>query len=111
MTREEWLHVKDVTAAALEQPEAARAAFIGHSCGGDEPLEREVRSLLASAISASPLFETPVFATATAASVIANVTRISPTRAGARLGACEAGVGAGERVAVSRVHRHVGPTH
>jgi serine/threonine protein kinase len=87
MTREEWLRVKDVTAAALEQPEAARAGFVAHTCEGDEPLEREVRSLLASAISASPLFETPVFATATAASVIADATRISSTRPGARLGA------------------------
>src|SRR5213075_2736991 len=38
-------------------------------------------------ISASPLFETPVFATATAASVIANATHASSTRTGARLGA------------------------
>src|SRR6266550_7912753 len=87
MTRDEWLRVKQITAAALEEPEAARAAFVAHACGGDEPLEREVRSLLASAISASPLFETPVFATATAASVIANATQVSSTRTGARLGA------------------------
>jgi len=45
MTREDWLRVKTITAAALEQPEARRLGFVTDACAGDQPLE-EVRSLL-----------------------------------------------------------------
>ena len=86
MTREDWIRVKTITAAALEQPEAARADFVADACAGEEPLEREVRSLLSSAISASPLFEAPVFAAASAISVIEQATRASAPRIGGRFG-------------------------
>src|SRR5262244_3903431 len=66
MTREDWLRVKTITAAALEQPEARRPRFVTDACAGDQPLEQEVRSLLSSAVSASALFEAPVFAAASA---------------------------------------------
>src|SRR5512132_432579 len=85
MTREEWLRVKQITAAALEEPDAGRASYVATACGGDEPLEREVRSLLSSAISATPLFETPVFTASIAETAIANATQTA--RPGSRLGA------------------------
>jgi len=86
MTREEWLRVKQITAAALEEPETGRATYVASACGGDEPLEREVRSLLSSAISATPLFETPVFTASIAETAIANATHTA-ARPGSRLGA------------------------
>src|SRR5689334_5971112 len=70
MTREQWLRVKTITAAALEQPETTRDTFVVGACGGDDQLEQEVRSLVASAVSATPLFERPVFATAAVATAI-----------------------------------------
>src|SRR5262245_66252835 len=70
MTREDWLRVKTITAAALEQPEARRPGFVADACAGDQPLEQEVRSLLRSAVSASTLFEAPVFAAASAINLI-----------------------------------------
>jgi hypothetical protein len=57
MTREQWLRVKAITAAALEQPEAKRGGFVADS-------------LLSSAVTTSPLFEAPVFAAASAVNVI-----------------------------------------
>ena len=70
MTREDWRRVKEVTAAALDEPETERWLYVTRACGGDEPLEREVRSLLSSAISATPFFETPVFAARLSATAV-----------------------------------------
>jgi eukaryotic-like serine/threonine-protein kinase len=86
MTREDWLRVKTITAAALEQPEARRAGFVVDACAGDEPLEHEVRSLLSSAVSASALFEAPVFATASAINFIEQAARVTEPRIGGRFG-------------------------
>ena len=86
MTREDWLRVKTITAAALEQPEARRAGFVVDACAGDEPLEQEVRSLLFSAVSASALFESPVFAAASAVNLIEQTTRVTAPRIGGRFG-------------------------
>jgi non-specific serine/threonine protein kinase/serine/threonine-protein kinase len=86
MTREQWLRVKTITAAALEQPEARRAGFVTDACAGEEPLEQEVRSLLSSAVSASPLFEAPVFAAASAVDVIEQAARAAAPRIGGRFG-------------------------
>ena len=86
MTREEWLRVKQITAAALEETEARRAAYVASACSGDEPLEREVRSLLSSAISATPLFETPVFTASIAETALASATQTT-IPVGSRLGA------------------------
>ena len=63
MTRKEWQRVKRVSAEALQLPVADRDAHILHVCAGDPELEREVRSLLASAELASTLFEQHSLAT------------------------------------------------
>jgi non-specific serine/threonine protein kinase/serine/threonine-protein kinase len=86
MTREEWRRVKQVTAAALDEPETDRSSYVTRACGGDVPLEREVRSLLSSAISATPLFETPVFAAALSATAVDEATRAPAARVGDRIG-------------------------
>ncbi len=86
MTREQWLRVKTITAAALEQPAAKRAGFVADACAGEEPLELEVRSLLSSAVTASPLFEAPVFAAASAVNVIEQAARTAGPRIGGRFG-------------------------
>ena len=43
---ERWARLDDLYHAALEQPEEQRDAFLRNACGGDEDLQREVRSLL-----------------------------------------------------------------
>ena len=86
MTREQWLRIKTITAAALEQPEAKRGGFVADACAGEKPLEQEVRSLLSSAVTASPLFEAPVFAAASAVSVIEEARRAVAPRIGGRFG-------------------------
>jgi eukaryotic-like serine/threonine-protein kinase len=86
MTREDWLRVKTITAAALEQPEARRPGFVIDACAGDEPLEQEVRSLLFSAVSAAALFEAPVFATASAINLIEQAAHAAAPRIGGRFG-------------------------
>ncbi|MBI1762342.1 MAG: serine/threonine protein kinase, partial [Acidobacteria bacterium] len=47
MTPERWQQVDNLMQAALEQPAAARAAFLQQACAGDAELLREVESLLA----------------------------------------------------------------
>ncbi|HTI41409.1 MAG TPA: hypothetical protein VL693_06255 [Vicinamibacterales bacterium] len=86
MTREPWLRVKTITAAALEQPETARDTFVLSACAGDDQLEQEVRSLVASAVSAPPLFERPVFATAAVATAIDDATTGAGPQPGERIG-------------------------
>jgi len=86
MTREDWVRVKTITAAALEQPEARRAGFVVDACAGDQPLEQEVRSLLFSAVSAATLFEAPVFAAASAITLIEQRARATAPRIGGRFG-------------------------
>jgi eukaryotic-like serine/threonine-protein kinase len=86
MTREQWLRVKTITAAALEQPEDKRAGFVTDACAGEEPLEQEVRSLLSSAVSAAALFEAPVFMPASAINVIEQAARVTAPRIGSRCG-------------------------
>src|SRR5205085_2104632 len=54
--------------------------------GGGEPLEREVRSLLSSAISATPFFETPVFAARLSATAVDESTRAPAVHVGDRIG-------------------------
>jgi Tol biopolymer transport system component len=48
MEAERWKRVDDLLQAALERQPGARAEFLGKACAGDEALEREVRSLVAS---------------------------------------------------------------
>ena len=48
MKSERWKQVDSLLQSALERPPAERADFLRQACAGDETLEREVLSLLAS---------------------------------------------------------------
>src|SRR3954452_15338507 len=60
MTREEWLHVKEILHNALETPHVERARFLDRACNGDSALRDEVESLLASYDVAGTFIEEPV---------------------------------------------------
>src|SRR6185436_8765060 len=47
MDSERWNHVDRLLQSALELPPPERDAYLRRVCAGDEPLERDVRSLLA----------------------------------------------------------------
>jgi serine/threonine protein kinase/dienelactone hydrolase len=59
MDSELWKQVDSLLQAALERPPAGRAEFLRQACAGDEALEREVRSLLASQQEAGSFLESP----------------------------------------------------
>src|SRR6185295_8114440 len=42
-----WNHVDQLLQSALDIPAVGRDAYLRNACGGDQPLEDEVRSLLA----------------------------------------------------------------
>jgi hypothetical protein len=46
MTPERWKRIEALYHAARSQPPAGRAAFLADLCRDDEPLRREVESLL-----------------------------------------------------------------
>jgi hypothetical protein len=47
MDNERWNHVDKLLQSVLDRPAAERDVFLRRTCGGDEQLEDEVRSLLA----------------------------------------------------------------
>jgi len=57
MNSDRWKQVDNLLQAALERPRAERQAFLRLTCAGDESLEREVRSLLASQEEAGSFLE------------------------------------------------------
>jgi len=59
MDPERWKQVDSFLRAALERPPEERDAFLRHASAGDEGLEREVRSLLASQQEAGSFLERP----------------------------------------------------
>jgi tetratricopeptide (TPR) repeat protein len=59
MDSERWKQVDNLLQSALERPPGERDAFLKHACAGDEALEREVRSLLASQQQAGSFLESP----------------------------------------------------
>src|ERR1017187_936140 len=59
MDSERWKRIDNLLQAALERPPAERAEFLRQACAGDEALEREVRSLLASQQEAGSFLESP----------------------------------------------------
>src|SRR5437867_149048 len=59
MDSEHWKQVDRLLRAALERPPEERAEFLRQACAGDEALEREVRSLLASRQDAGSFLERP----------------------------------------------------
>ncbi|HTR22830.1 MAG TPA: serine/threonine-protein kinase [Terriglobales bacterium] len=56
MTPERWEQVKNVLAAALEEPPDSRAAYLDRSCAGDDDLRREVERCLEHERELSPRF-------------------------------------------------------
>src|SRR5580698_9106016 len=48
MDSDRWKQVDSLLQAVLERPPDVRAEFLRQACAGDQDLEREVRSLLAS---------------------------------------------------------------
>src|SRR5262249_46295999 len=59
MDSERWKQVDQVLQSALDRPPEEREAFLRQACAGDEALEREVRSLLASERQAGRFLEHP----------------------------------------------------
>src|ERR1022692_3397120 len=59
MDSERWKRIDNLLQAALERPPAERAEFLRQACAGDEALEREARSLLASQQQAGSFLEIP----------------------------------------------------
>src|SRR5438094_698722 len=59
MDSELWKRIDDLLHAALEQPPAGRDDFLRQACAGDQALEAEVRSLLASQQKAGNFLRNP----------------------------------------------------
>jgi tetratricopeptide (TPR) repeat protein/predicted Ser/Thr protein kinase len=59
MDSERWKQVDNLLQAALERASGERDAFLRQACAGDDALEREVRSLLASRQQAGSFLESP----------------------------------------------------
>jgi serine/threonine protein kinase len=59
MDSERWRRVDRLLQAALERPSAERTDFLRRACAGDESLEREVLSLLASQKDAARFLDRP----------------------------------------------------
>jgi len=54
-----WKQIDNLLQAALERPPAQRAEFLRQACAGDQALEREVRSLLASHQESGSFLDSP----------------------------------------------------
>ncbi len=61
MERERWKQVDELLQSALQHSPGERAVFVHQACHGDEVLEQEVRSLLASHQEAGSFLENPAF--------------------------------------------------
>lgn len=61
MTPERWQQIKQIFYAAQERDGDKRVAFLVEACAGDESLQREVESLLASHVEAEDFIESPAF--------------------------------------------------
>jgi eukaryotic-like serine/threonine-protein kinase len=59
MDSERWKQVENVLQSAMDCPPEKRDAFLRQACAGDETLEREVRSLLASDKQSRKFLENP----------------------------------------------------
>ena len=61
MKAERWQQVNDLFQSATEPAPEERATFLEEACHGDEPLLREVQSLLASYERAENFIQSPAF--------------------------------------------------
>src|SRR6476661_4237125 len=62
MDSEQWKRIDNLLHAALDRPPAERDAFLWRECAGDEALEQEVRSLIASDRQAGSFLDEPALA-------------------------------------------------
>ncbi|HYW42856.1 MAG TPA: protein kinase [Bryobacteraceae bacterium] len=70
MDSDRWRQVDSLLQAVLERPPEQRDEFLRRLCGGDEALEREVRSLLEAQQAAGSFLETPAIEVAAQAIAI-----------------------------------------
>src|SRR5882757_9610633 len=61
MKAERWKQVNDLFQSTVDRAPGERAAFLDEACQGDEPLRREVESLLTSHVRAENFIELPAF--------------------------------------------------
>src|SRR5579863_8072536 len=80
MDSERWKRVDSLLQAALDRPPEERDTFLRQATAGDEALEREVRSLLASQRQAGSFLETPAIEVA-ARAIAVEEKRENPTAA------------------------------
>ncbi len=74
MNAERWARVKQVTSDALERSDSDRSLWLTEACAGDEPLRRDVESLLAAHASAGDFLQTPALVAKGAAESVAAAT-------------------------------------
>ena len=103
MTPERFEEVERVCHAALDQPPAAREAFLDDACRGDADLRAEIESLLAAASGAESLLKVPTFVEPRAALTAGQ--RLGPYQITAPIGA--GGMGEVWRARDARLDREV----
>src|ERR1700730_6998207 len=64
MDSDRWKQVDNLLQSVLERPPGERIEFLRRACAGDEALEREVGSLLASQQEAGSFLESPAMGVA-----------------------------------------------
>jgi serine/threonine protein kinase len=85
MDTDRWKQVDSLLQSVLERPPEERDAFLRHACAGDEALEREVRSLLASQEQAGSFLESPAIEVAARANALKQ-SHDTPETAGSLIG-------------------------
>ena len=76
-TPERWKQITQLVVEALERPEGERSSWLADACGSDEPLRREVESLLTAHAGAGSFLQTAALAHEGAAEAIATAARVS----------------------------------
>src|SRR5271167_4691234 len=85
MDSDRWAQVDGLLQSALERPPEERDAFLRQACDGDEDLEREVRSLLASKQAAGSFMESPAIEVA-ARAIASGQNKSTPDGGGSLIG-------------------------
>jgi uncharacterized membrane protein YccC len=80
MDSEQWKQVDSLLHAVLQRSPEERDAFLRQECAGDEPLEREARSLLRLELETDNFLESP--AIEVAARTLARQVLVRPVGAG-----------------------------
>ena len=83
----EWSRIKHIAGEALDLPAAERDAFVHAATAGDPELHGDVASLVAAAVAAADLYETPAIALPAGAAAIERAMTPVQIAAGARVGA------------------------